>query len=87
MFLSILSVSAVAQSESPQSPSQIDREHTAWIAGALNAMQTIKVGMTHSDVMKVFTTEGGLSTISQRILEDCLPICYKGGFNHRRMVL
>jgi len=66
MFLCILSVSAVAQSESQQSPSQIQREHTAWIAGALNAMQTIKVGMTRSDMMKVFTTEGGLSTTSQR---------------------
>jgi len=66
MFLCILSVSAVAQSESQQSPSQIEQEHTAWIAGALNAMQTIKVGMTRSDLMKLFTTEGGLYTTSQR---------------------
>ena len=66
VFLCILSVSVVAQSESQQNPSQIDREHTAWIADALKAMQTIKVGMTRSDLMKVFTTEGGLSTTSQR---------------------
>jgi hypothetical protein len=66
MFLCILSVSAVAQSESQQSPSQVERTHTAWIAGALNAMQTIKAGMTRSDLMKLFTTEGGLSTTSQR---------------------
>lgn len=62
----ILSVSGVAQSGSQQSPSQIDREHAAWIAGALNTIQTIKVGMSRSDLMKVFTTEGGLSTTSQR---------------------
>ena len=66
LFLCILSIGAVAQSESQQSPSQTDREHTAWIASALNAMQTIKVGMTRSDLMKVFTIEGGLSTTAQR---------------------
>ena len=66
VFLCILSVSAIAQSEPPQTPSQIERDHTAWIAGALNAMQTIKVGMTRSDLVKLFTTEGGLSTTSRR---------------------
>jgi hypothetical protein len=65
-FLCILSVSAIAQSQPPQHPSQIEREHTAWIAAALNSMQTIKVGMTRSDLVKMFTTEGGLSTTSQR---------------------
>jgi hypothetical protein len=34
--------------------------------GVLNATRTIKVGMTRSDLMKVFTTEGGLSATSQR---------------------
>ncbi|HEY6768348.1 MAG TPA: hypothetical protein VI386_26635 [Candidatus Sulfotelmatobacter sp.] len=62
LFLCILSVSAIAQSEPPQ----IEREHTAWVAGALNAMQTIKVGMTRSDLFKLFRTEGGLSTASRR---------------------
>jgi hypothetical protein len=46
IFLCILSVSAVAQSESQQppriSPSQIDTGAHRWIAGALNAIQTIK---------------------------------------------
>jgi hypothetical protein len=69
-FLCIFSVSAVAQSKPQQppriSPSQIDTGAHRWIAGALNAIQTIKVGMTRSDLMKLFTIEGGLSTISQR---------------------
>jgi hypothetical protein len=66
VFLTILCVSAVAQSESQQPALQVDRDHTAWLADVLNAMQSIKVGMTRSDLMKVFTTEGGISTTSQR---------------------
>jgi hypothetical protein len=62
----IVAVIAIAQSQHQQSASDIDREHTEWIAVTLRTMQTIKVDMTRSDLMKVFTTEGGLSTISQR---------------------
>lgn len=65
-FLCVLAIGPVAQSEFPRDPAQIDKEHTAWIVEVLNAAQTIKVGMTRSDLMKVFTTEGGLSTTSQR---------------------
>lgn len=43
----------------------IDREHTAWVASALRAVETIQVGMTRSGLMKVFTTEGRLLTTSQ----------------------
>jgi hypothetical protein len=42
VFLCMLSVGAIAQTEPPQTPSQSEREHTAWIAGALDSMQTIK---------------------------------------------
>ena len=45
---------------------QTDSDHTEWIAGVLKATQSIKVGMTRSDLLKVFTTEGGLSWSSQR---------------------
>ena len=65
-FRGIVALSAVAQSEYDQRPSDIDWEQTAWVAGALRATQAIKVGMTRSDLMKVFTTEGGLSKTSQR---------------------
>ena len=36
-------------------------------------MQTVKVGMTRSELMSVFTTEGGISTTSQRtyVLRQC----------------
>ena len=38
------------------------QEHTEWVVESLKEMQTIKVGMTRADLLKVFTTEGGLST-------------------------
>ena len=65
LFLCVLSIGAVAQAES-QMNGQMDAEHTAWIVDVLNATQTIKTGMTRSDLMKVFTTEGGLPTTSRR---------------------
>jgi hypothetical protein len=42
-----------------QGPSSQD--HVAWVAQTLKQMQTIKPGMTRMDLLKVFTTEGGLS--------------------------
>ena len=66
VLLCVLSVSAVPQSQTQQTPRQTDQEHTAWISAALSKMQTIKVGMTRLEIMSVFTTEGGLSTTSQR---------------------
>jgi hypothetical protein len=65
-FLGIVALGAVAQSEYHQRRTDVDPRHTAWVAGVLRATQTITVGMTRSDLMKMFTTEGGLSTISQR---------------------
>ena len=65
-FLCILCVSATDRPAGEENPTQIDEEHTAWISGVLKEAQTIKAGMTRSDLMKVFTTEGGLSTTSQR---------------------
>jgi hypothetical protein len=49
------------------------QEHMAWVAAALKRMQTIKPGMTRTDLLKVFTTEGGLSTGLRRtfVSRDC----------------
>src|ERR1700752_3168826 len=38
------------------------QDHVQWVATALKRMQTIKPGMTRGDLLKVFTTEGFLST-------------------------
>jgi hypothetical protein len=50
-----------------------DRDHIAWVAESLKRMQTIKQGMTRTDLLKVFSTEGGLSTGLQRtfVSQDC----------------
>jgi hypothetical protein len=50
-----------------------DKDHTAWVADSLKRMQTIKPGMTRANLLKVFTTEGGLSTGLQRTFasQDC----------------
>src|SRR5579883_2073817 len=40
--------------------------HTEWVAKSLKEMQTIKVGMTRGDLLKVFSEEGGISTRTQR---------------------
>lgn len=40
--------------------------HDQWVAGVLKQIETIKVGMTRQDLLKVFTTEGGQSTRHQQ---------------------
>ena len=49
------------------------QEHGAWVAHALEKMETIKPGMTRADLLTVFTTEGGLSTGLRRtfVSRDC----------------
>jgi hypothetical protein len=46
----------------PAQSSRKSEEQTEWVANSLREMQKIKVGMTRGDLLKVFTTEGGLST-------------------------
>ncbi len=39
-----------------------DSEQTRWIVASLPVLESIKVGMTRKDLLKVFMEEGGLST-------------------------
>src|ERR1700680_1869213 len=59
-----------ARSQAGEASSQ---DHVMWVADVLKRMQTIKPGMTRVDLLKVFTTEGGLSTGLQRtyVSRDC----------------
>ena len=41
-------------------------DHTVWISEVLKEIELVKVGMTRNDLLKVFTTEGGLSTRRSR---------------------
>jgi hypothetical protein len=49
------------------------QDHRAWVTQVLEKMETIKAGMTRENLLKVFTTEGGLSTGLRRtfVSRDC----------------
>jgi hypothetical protein len=51
----------------------IDWEHTQWVLSVLRWTLDVKPGMTRDDLLKVFTTEGGISTRTQRtyVLKGC----------------
>jgi hypothetical protein len=74
-FLSSLAITGVifvrATPRLGQGPSTQD--HVVWVGQVLKQMQTIKPGMTRTDLLKVFRTEGGLSTGLQRtfVSRDC----------------
>jgi hypothetical protein len=40
-----------------------ESSHEAWVRGVLQQMQTVKVGMTRGDLLKVFQTDGGLQAL------------------------
>jgi hypothetical protein len=58
VFLYIVAISAVAQSKSEVNLSPVDQKHTAWIADAIKAIETVKVGMTRSDLTKGANNRG-----------------------------
>ena len=68
-FVLIASSAIFAQSQNAES-------HTEWITRSLKEMQTIKVGMSRAELLKVFKEEGGLSERLQRryIYRDCPSI-------------
>jgi hypothetical protein len=49
------------------------QDHIAWVSRTSQKIETIKPGMTRFDLLKVFWTEGGLSTRLQRtfVSQDC----------------
>jgi hypothetical protein len=51
----------------------IDWGHTEWVGNVLAWISTIKPGMNRRDLLRVFTTEGGLSTRTRRtyVLKQC----------------
>ena len=67
-FVLLLSVSTL-----PAQSSQRPQEKTEWIADTLKEIQKIKIGMTREDLLKVFSTEGGLSTPFNRtyVYREC----------------
>ena len=58
---------------SPSSAFRGTDEHTEWIAKSLKEMETVKVGITRANLLRVFNEEGGISTKTQRryAYRDC----------------
>ncbi len=71
-FLRVLTAASAAVPAWPESNGS-HSDHVAWVAASLERMLTIKPGMSRSQLMTVFTTEGGLSTPLQRtfVSRDC----------------
>ena len=57
----------------PQNQRASRQDHIAWVSDALKRMQAVRVGMTRDALLKVFATEGGLSTGLRRtfVSRDC----------------
>jgi len=68
-LVSAIAISAVGSA----SQSACVQAHEVWVGHALEKMETIKPGMTRDDLLKVFRTEGGLSTGLHRtfVSRDC----------------
>src|SRR5690242_11716710 len=62
-----------ATSLAPTQTTETNEEHAKWIANVMDSIQTIKPGMTREDLLKVFTTEGGLSFRLRRtyVYKEC----------------
>jgi len=58
--------SGMAQMSNAPAESRVDLERTKWISDTFQSIQTVKVGATRAELLKLFTTEGGLSTPSRR---------------------
>lgn len=57
----------------PYLPRDTWEEHRQWIGSVLQSVATIKPGMTRTDVLRLFSEEGGLSTRTQRtyVYQQC----------------
>jgi len=75
VLLSIVAISASSSVRLTRSARQepCSQDHEAWVTHTLEKMETIKPGMTRGELLKVFTTEGGLSTGLHRtfVSRDC----------------
>ena len=74
----LLSALVLLTFSSTYSSSQSNKaeNHTDWIFKSLEQMQTIQVGMSRKDLLKVFKEEGGLSTRTHRkyVYRECLYV-------------
>lgn len=57
----------------PIAESQTANDHTEWVARSLREIETIRVGMTRADLLRLFREEGGISARTQRqyVYREC----------------
>ncbi len=73
LFATALGVSASSQAHAFADPESCP-EHVGWVAKVMEKMETIKVGDTRKSLLRIFTTEGGLSTsLEHSVCEPRLP--------------
>jgi hypothetical protein len=63
-------------------PQRTTMGHSEWVAKSLKTIQTIKIGMTRRELLKLFTVEGGASNRTTRtyIFRECPYIKVDVGF-------
>lgn len=68
-------------SPSAQTPAKTI-SHSDWVARSLTRIQTITIGMTRGDLLKLFTVEGGVSNRTTRtyVFRECRYIKVDVGF-------
>jgi hypothetical protein len=75
VFLFAVAICAASSARPTNSSRQAScvQEHDVWVAQALEKMEAIKPGMTREELLKVFRTQGGLSTGLHRtfVSRDC----------------
>jgi hypothetical protein len=75
LSISIIFIGSAVFVRPTQSASQepCAQDHNAWVTNALEKIESIEPGMTRQDLLKVFKTEGGLSTGLRRtfVSRDC----------------
>ena len=78
LLLTFLSIITISSSTSVRLTNAVSQDSCAqayedWVTSALVKMESIKPGMTREDLLRVFTTEGGLSTGLHRtfVSRDC----------------
>ncbi len=72
LFATVIGVSVSSQAVAFADPASCP-EHVAWVGKVMEKMETIKVGDTRKRLLRVFTTEGGLSTSLEHtyVSQDC----------------
>jgi hypothetical protein len=72
LFATAIGVAVSSQAHAFADPESCP-EHVEWVAKVMEKMETIKVGDSRKSLLRVFTTEGGLSTALEHtyVSQDC----------------